>query len=79
MRKHDKKKKAALFRKWQLSGERKADFSTRHGIRRSTFYLWTKSLKKSEANWSKSGFYSSKLCRGRLGIRTTFLEIQSWS
>jgi hypothetical protein len=28
MRKHDKKKKAALFRKWQLSGERKADFST---------------------------------------------------
>jgi len=35
MKRHDKKLKAKLVDKWQASGERKSDFATRHGIRKS--------------------------------------------
>jgi transposase-like protein len=57
MRRHDKKLQAQLVDKWQASGEPKSDFATRHGIKRSTFYHWTRNLKRqSSINQPIKGF-----------------------
>ena len=73
MRKHTKKLKAQLVKEWQVSGERKSDFASRHGIRRSTFYQWTKHLKASGQQNKADGFESIPIDdpAPQLGVKPT--------
>jgi transposase-like protein len=46
MNTHSKNRKAQLLQEWQASSESKSGFATRHGIGHSTFYHWTRNIKR---------------------------------
>jgi hypothetical protein len=57
MKTHDKIRKEQLLQEWQISSESKSGFATRHGIGHSTFYHWTRNLKRqSSINQPIKGF-----------------------
>jgi len=57
MNTHDKNRKAQLLQEWRSTGESKSGFATRHGIGQSTFYHWTRNLKRqSSINQPSKGF-----------------------
>jgi transposase-like protein len=46
-----------LLQEWQSSTESKSDFASRHGISQSTFYHWTRNLRRSSSiKQPRSGF-----------------------
>lgn len=48
MKRHDHEQMLRLYEQWQASGESKIDFAIRHGIRRTTFYYWTRKFDKAQ-------------------------------